>query len=622
MARYANYWTNKFDRANRYFEEWSSLFKCERLYEYYEGFQWKGQNSVAFGSRPYVINLIYATIENKLANMLLNYPEFDVTAKPQFEDWDQDSAYGLAEIKGDALNTIISNEDVHFVDNIKLAALDAFFYFAVMEIGYSADWQNPSKIPPLSDEEKEQVVDPKNKSVAFEVPVNERAYFKWIPARRFRVSIADNFFLSHCAWCGYYTYFYRSALEKLDVDFKDLMMFQSNPQFSPDYAGPSRIIGAVNTDIKEDPELEYLIRTNEVRKVWKVWNNRECEKELIDGYTGSVLWHEPYSYISLIDYRHIFRLKGWYPIPPVWHWITPQNEVNEAREQMRNYRRRFKRKYEVLKGKVDSTEIDKLASDIDGEVVTVKEHGAIAPIGNPEIGISIQTGVELGFSDFNFVTGTAQIRESDRETATKSKIISMKEQVRESVERMNLDKFTCKAGYMGLKVMLENFTQPMWVRYSVNPDETDFMSEIQAKGPLYKLIYASQLNDGSDYTLTLRVNEASPSQTEEEMQKLITFLGILNQFQMVMFSPALIREVAYKTGYRNEKVIRQMQQSAIMQRMSQIQQLQNQNQGTIQNMNDGANGAGLNNGNAAASAVNNAAPSPINQITNQLNRQV
>jgi len=106
------------------------------------------------------------------------------------------------------------------------------------------------------------------------------------------------------------------------------------------------------------------------------------------------------------------------------------------------------------------------------------------------------------------------------------------------------------------------------------------------------------------------------------MQKLITFLGILNQFQMVMFSPALIREVAYKTGYRNEKVIRQMQQSAIMQRMSQIQQLQNQNQGTIQNMNDGANGAGLNNGNAAASAVNNAAPSPINQITNQLNRQV
>ena len=69
MARYANYWTNKFDRANRYFEEWSSLFKCERLYEYYEGFQWKGQNSVSFGARPYVINLIYATIENKLANM-------------------------------------------------------------------------------------------------------------------------------------------------------------------------------------------------------------------------------------------------------------------------------------------------------------------------------------------------------------------------------------------------------------------------------------------------------------------------------------------------------------------------------------------------------------------------
>ena len=622
MARYHNYWINKTQIADKYFEEWAGTFKCERLYEYYEGFQWKGQNSLSFGARPYVINLIYATIENKLANMLLNYPEFDVTAKPQFADWDQDSAYGLAEIKGDALNTIVSNEDVHFVENIKLAALDAFFYFGIMEVGYSADWQNPSKIAPLSDEEKEQVIDNKNKNEEFEVPINERAYFKWVPARRFRVSIADSFFLNHCAWCGYYTYFYRSALEKLDVDFKDIMLFQQNPQFSPDYAGPSRIIGGVNKDVKEDPELEYLIRTNEVRKVWKIWNNREQEKELVDGVTGKVLWHEPYSYINLISHRSIFRLRGWYPIPPVWHWITPQNEINEAREQLRNYRRRFKRKYEVLKGKVDSTEIDKMASDIDGEVITVKEHGAIAAISNPEIGISIQTGTELGFSDFNFVTGTAQVRESDRETATKSKIIALKEQVRESVERMNLDKFTCKVGYMALKVMLENFTQPMWVRYTINPDETDFMSEIQAKGPIYRLIYASQLNDGSDYTLNLRVNEASPSQTEEEMQKLITFLGILNQFQMVMFSPALIREVAYKTGYRNEKVIRQMQQSAIMQRMTQIQQLQQQNSDTLNSGANGGNGAGLNNGNAAKSAVANAGPNPTEQINQQLNRQV
>jgi len=615
VARYQNYWLNKTQTADRYYQEWSNLFKCDKLEEYYEGFQWRGLDSLAFGQRPYVIDLIYAAIENKLANMLLAYPEYDITAKPGFADWDQESAYGLAQLKGDALNTIISNEDIYFTDNIKLAALDSFFRFSIMEVGYAADWQNPAKIAPLNEIEKENVIDTQNKNKDEEVPVNERLYFKWIPARRFRVSIADSPFLNHCAWCGYYTYYYRSALEKLDIKvLEGPLNTINNSTFSPDYSGPTRI--NARAEGKEDSELEYLIKSNEVRKVWKIWNNREQEKELVDGKTGDVLWHEPYSYISLVDHRSVFRLKGWYPIPPVWYWISPQNEVNEAREQLRNYRRRFKRKFEALKGKVETTELDKLTSDIDGEVIVVKEHGAITGIANPDIGISIQSGLELGYSDFNYVTGTAQIRESDRETATKSKIISMKEQVRESVERVNLDKFTCKIGRLGLKIILENFTQPLWVKYSIDPSE-NFLGEIQDKGPIYKLIQIYQMNDGCDYTINLRVNNATPDQTEQEMQKMVAFFSIVNQFPQIMFSPILIREAAYKVGYRNERVIKEMQQSAILQRMTQMNALAQQQIG-------GGNGNGTpgNNQNANKSAIENRAPNPTNEIQQQLFRQV
>ena len=198
----------------------------------------------------------------------------------------------------------------------------------------------------------------------------------------------------------------------------------------------------------------------------------------------------------------------------------------------------------------------------------------------------------------------------------------MKEQVRESVERVNLDKFTCKIGRLGLKVMLENFTQPLWVKYSIDPSE-NFLGEVQAKGPIYKLIQIYQMNDGCDYTINLRVNNATPDQTEQEMQKLVAFFSLVNQFPQVMFSPILIREVAYKVGYRNERVIKEMQQSAILQRMTQLNALQQQ-QGISQNGqgNGQPNSAIGNNANAAKSAIENRAPNPSNEIQQQLFKQV
>src|SRR5438132_2705684 len=192
----------------------------------------------------------------------------------------------------------------------------------------------------------------------------------------------------------------------------------------------------------------------------------------------------------------------------------------------------------------------------------------------------------------------------------------MKEQVRESVERVNLDKFTCKVGRLGLKVMLENFTQPLWVKYSIDPSK-NFIGEIQDKGPIYKLIQIYQMNDGCDYTINLRVNNATPDQTEQEMQKMVAFFSIVNQFPQIMFSPILIREAAYKVGYRNERVIKEMQQSAILQKMTQMNALQQQQMGQ-----GNGNGAPGNNQNANKSAIENRAPNPTNEIQQQLFRQV
>lgn len=614
--KYQAFEKDKLILADKYYDEWSSKFKCDRLEEYYEGFQWKIAKNYPINSFPYTINLIYATIETKMANMLLNNPQFDAEVKPRFSDFDQEMAFASAEIKQDALNTIIENPNLCFTEQIRLAALDYFFRFCVIEVGYAADWQNPNKAAPItkSDIEGPTYTRSKDKIIDdLELPVDEYVFFKWIPARRFRVSLSDSPLIRNCSSVQYYSYFYREVLDNMDgISFKEGYQELQNPQFSPEYKGPSRIIGAAARDEKEDPELEYLIRSNEVCKVWTQWNNKIKKKQLIYDDSGHVCWQDDFDYIPLATHRGPKRLKGWYPIPPVWYWLSPQDEVNEAREQMRNYRRRFKRKFAFLKGKIVPSELEKLGSDIDGEAIEEKERESIRAISNPEIGISIESALNQSFSDFNHVSGTAQVRESDRETATKSKIISMKEQVRENVERSNFDNFVCEIGRLGLVVMSERLTLPMWIKYTTDPSE-NFLNEVQDKGPAYRLITTQQLDDGYDFTVKLRVVDASETQTEAEMQKFVAFLSIVNQFPQVALDPILIREAAHKTGYRNIRVIRRMQQMATVMMMGAVNQAQGASQG---------NGVPGNNQNANKSAIANSAPNPSNEIQQQLFSQV
>lgn len=621
---YANFWKDTIRASDRYYETWASKFNCAKLEEYYEGFQWKDLSTIPYHLRPYTINLVYATIEQKIFNMLLNNPQFEVEAKPAYSDWDAEVAYDGAQIKQDALNTVIENPNLNFVDTIKLAALDYFFRFSVIEVGYSAEWENPNKKAPVMKSDYDPTISGTKNKVVEEIslPLAELLYWKWIPARRFRVSLADSPFLRNCHWCGYYSYYYREMLEKTEgINFKEGDLEINSPHLSPEYRGPDRIIGSNRrssaTDEDDDSELKYLLRSNDVLKMWTIWDNKTLNKLLIHDQTGKVTWKDYYSQINLATHRANYRLKGWYPIPPVWYWISPQQEINEAREQMRNYRRRFKRKFWYLMNKIENGGIDKLTSDTDGEAIGVKEREAIGTIQNPEIGISIEQSLSVGFSDFNYVSGSAQVKESDRETATKSKIIASKEGMRESVERQNFDSFVCEVGRLAILTMSERFTLAMWVKYSADPSE-DFLGEVNIKGPAYRQIQAYQLDDGYDYTVKLRVIDGSEVQTAAEMQKFVAFLSVVNQFPQIMLSPVLIREAAYKTGYRNIKVIKEMQNAALLQMMGQAAQAQS---AIGQSPGSGVL-PGMNNQNAAKSAIANSAPNPTDEINAQLFGQV
>jgi hypothetical protein len=84
----------------------------------------------------------------------------------------------------------------------------------------------------------------------------------------------------------------------------------------------------------------------------------------------------------------------------------------------------------------------------------------------------------------------------------------------------------------------------------------------------YKLLNPADLDDGYEFKLLVDVSSTSPAQNEVEKTKFIEFISILKNFPELAMSPLLIREAAYKVGYRNERVIREMQNAALLQMMA------------------------------------------------------
>ena len=75
-------WSERLRNATKYHNEWWYKFKCDTSYRYYEGQQWEGYESYYRNYKPYVINLIYSTLEVKLPSLLFQVPIYHVRPKP------------------------------------------------------------------------------------------------------------------------------------------------------------------------------------------------------------------------------------------------------------------------------------------------------------------------------------------------------------------------------------------------------------------------------------------------------------------------------------------------------------------------------------------------------------
>ncbi len=608
-------WSRRMHNSKMYFDNWHSTFKCDQLERYYENFQWKGKaDSQSINYNPYSINLFYTTIKIKLANLLFQKPAYILSPRPGNSQWDMDFAVQSSNLKQDVLNTIIQNHNTHFVSHTKLAALDSFFRFGIMEVGYAADWRNPQKEPPLLkswkdgdiQESQDKVIDDN------EVPVNERFYVKRINPKSFRVGVSESTDLSDHEWCGYWEWRYTNQLRKT----KGIKW----PADAPDGSFTADYSGFIGPSVDGKSDTIQLAAAGSISKVWHIFDNVAHIRCLyLDNYWDKPLWEGENERLPILDLRWDFRTEGFYPIPPCFQWLSPQDEINEAREQTRSYRRRFTRKFQAVIDTVSEEEKEKFASGPDGIIITVKQANAISPIENPDQGHTAETALVLAKEDFTIISGTsAEARPGgDRETATKSRIADQRANIRESAEQMDFSNFMCRIGREILVQAQEKLANGLWVSYTSNPSE-GLLQDMQVNAPKFRYITAQEISDGYDFDIDVDIQNATPAAMAQAQQSFMTFVSMIQNFPMLAMSPLLIRETAYRAGYRNENVIQQMQQAAVLSMAAKAAQ---QAAATGQTVDKAALGLGGGNNVAKEQIAQEASPAPA-QIEQQIQNQL
>jgi len=593
-------WANRIDSMNKYYQEWETRFKCEALEKYYEGLQWAYQQDLS--NNPYVINKIYETVQIKIAQFVPSFPKFNVSAKPGNQEFNLETAMRSAQLKEDVLNTITSDDRNNFSEEIEQAYKDSFFRFGIMEVGYAADWiNNPNVKKPLLEKDVNARATGKNRSKMLdslpEIPINERIYFKHIPAKRFRVGGIDHKYLTRCSYVGYYDYVYMDDLLSMKLINRDKL---TNGVIEP---------GSFSTSDKED----HNYRQDGVIKIWHMWDLRSMMQLLIVDSPCVTVSQRPFQRLPLKDFRPDKRLigEGFYPVPPVYHWLSPQDEINETREQLRNHRRKFIRKFQIVEGAVTDEEIEKFESTIDGALIKVARENAITPIQNADLGNSLPEAIQTSGDDLNRISGTSNESRgiADRTTATQAQIINQRSGIRETKDRDRVVTWLSEIGREVLSTVKDKFTLGIWAELT-SPEGENFLGEIQEVTNAARWISAEELHDGYDFKINVEVTSLSVVAREDEKKSYLEFLSTLTNFPMIAFSPLLVRETANRVGYRNDRAIKELQKMALLMEMGRMNQLQMQ--------------AGLMPGdqNAAQGIVAQQTPNTQEQITNQIQGQL
>lgn len=560
-------WSRFISSANKLYENWEEDYQCQVLQEYWQGHQWKDDANP--DQMRYTINLVYASLETRLPSLAFFRPRLNVTPRPNRTDDPMSFTDARMRLIQDTSNTLLSSPTMGFMQEIWMSIRDSHFRFGVIETGFSVDMvDNPNAGKPVlldgSDQEMrtsegEPVLEPQ------QIPQDENLWVRYIPAKQFRVSTSNKNKLQRNDWVGYYEWVHLEDI-KGNKAYQNTNGLKAGGKLKKDY-DPGGVLDPTGDDEKL---AQGMI------KIWKIWSIREKVRYIFPSSFDRVFQVQPYECLPLHILKYHEDVDSFYPVPPVWHWLGPQAELNETREMQRIHRKRFVRRYMVQEGTNDD-ELAKLESGEDGVYVKVPDitRPPIQAIQDAPLDRAVMANVQVAKEDFMQVSGISgeQRGVSEAETATQANIIDVNAKMRQSFDRQNIGEFIAQVAYSVMEHLIKYATMDLWVQVNVDPASPGAQQESMMLAQGWQQIKMADLGDKLNFQMTVDIESLTPvteDQQRNQFNQVLQAIAEPGLQALLLASDALLRKLLYYYGMRSDREfqdVKQAMQTVFMGRM-------------------------------------------------------
>jgi hypothetical protein len=607
-------WMRRIKDAQKLKTKWADAYRVNQCRDYVLGFQRAlDDERDAQGQRRYQLNRIGAAFKARIPSLFYYEPFIRVEAADAREDSLNETVDERAQLLQDTINTIVKMPHTQLRPECLNAMKEAFWAFGVIEVGYSAEWdENPlaGKKPPLVKDqaEKDEKRAPEEIKTAVEatmgpgpipptaeadpvaqlaeVPVGETFYARYIPAKQFLVSSNDRSNTEALDWIGYWEWQYVEDIKKAPA-FKEK-------------AEDLKPVGKLGT--QDDKELlpferDEKDKPDDMVPVWKLYDLRTKTRYVMAEGHDLILNQRPFNYVDLFPLRFDVIPGEWYPKPPITDQLDEQDEYNDSREYLRLFRKAMVPRYLFDKTALTPAELQKLENDEVGTFVGVENGNmtAIAPIPQPSMSGEALRTISLANNAFSEVSAVSeqQRQQSTADSATEARIVQQKGDVRNSYEQEQVAEWLGAIARGLMRCAIEKATLPIIVKMNADPYAPDAALEGQAIAAQWQQITAEQLKE-ADATLkwdvAVDVQSLSPLTQQQEAERWMQFLNLISNpgvGGLLALSPELLKHTMNLAGIRNNK-----EQQAITQALAMKMQLLTQPQPGVAPMPGGPPGPG------------------------------
>jgi hypothetical protein len=579
-------WRGKLKLAEDAYKAWDDIYHTTELEEMYLGHQWSAEeareqqgssDTVLSRSTLYTMNLFFPAIESRRPDLLFDYPQIHISPRATRTDDPSSTIEPRCRLLSDTANTYLSDPRKSFKDEAELALQESFFRFGVMETGYEVTGteENPDGGQPLLAEDGKTESTTSEGQPILQPKVNiteEEFYFRRIPASQFRVGYPSKNRLLDNDWVGYYEWVH------LD-DLKAHPMYENTEYLKGTGSAVSggRPVEAANLVTPSDDDHG---KGKDRVKVWKVWDLRKMVRHVFpDSMDFFLLMSKPFSRLPLRVLKFHEILDQFYPLPPVFNWMSPQKEYNEVREMSRVHRKRFYRRYLVKDGAFKDGELEKLETGGDGVYALIESGSvmdALAPVPDAPLDRAMTMSIPSTKEDFTQISGVSgeQRMVTSSSTATQASILEQSSKIRGGVMRSKVARFLAEVATILLENIVEYATLPLLIRTHVDPTSPGAAMEAQSIAATWQKIQAVDLTKiDFEWEATVDIESIAPPTSDDERQTWDRVLQILSNPQMCIVlsaSDTLFRMTMRRWGVTSAAYLADIRQA--MQQLIQMNQ--------------------------------------------------